>query len=78
VVMCDAGVLDVTDLPAFMRYTASGALGMDRTLAEVEREHIRGVLASVAGNKTRAAAILGIDRKTLRQKLRETEEPEKT
>jgi len=44
--------------------------GPDRTLAEVEAEHIRNVLASVAGNKTRAAEILGIDRKTLREKLK--------
>ena len=41
-----------------------------RTLAEVEAEHIQNVLASVGGNKSRAAALLGIDRKTLRDKLR--------
>jgi DNA-binding protein Fis len=35
----------------------------------VEAEYIGNVLASVSGNKTRAAEILGIDRKTLRQKL---------
>jgi DNA-binding protein Fis len=40
------------------------------TLAEVEAEHVRSVLASVGGNKTRAAEILGIDRKTLREKLK--------
>ena len=40
------------------------------TLAEVEEEYIRNVLASVKGNKTQAAKILGIDRKTLREKLR--------
>jgi two-component system response regulator HydG len=43
---------------------------MDRTLAEVEAEYIRNVLAKVGGNKTRAAEILGIDRKTLREKLK--------
>jgi DNA-binding protein Fis len=40
-------------------------------LAEVEKEHIRNVLAGVGGNKTRAAEILGIERKTLREKLKE-------
>jgi DNA-binding protein Fis len=42
----------------------------NRTLAEVEAEYIRNVLASVNGNRTRAAEILGIDRKTLREKLK--------
>jgi DNA-binding protein Fis len=40
-----------------------------RSLAQVEAEHIRAVLASVGGNKSRAAGILGIDRKTLQNKL---------
>ena len=39
--------------------------------AQVEAEYIRNVLASVGGNKTRAAEILRIDRKTLREKLKE-------
>jgi two-component system, NtrC family, response regulator HydG len=38
-------------------------------LAEVERLHIQKVLAAVGNNKSRAAEILGIDRKTLRQKI---------
>lgn len=41
-----------------------------RTLREVELAYIRAVLESVGGNKTRAAAILGIDRKSLREKLK--------
>jgi DNA-binding protein Fis len=52
-----------------MRFSAPRRHGLDRTLAEVELEHIERVLESVAGNKTRAAEILGIDRKTLREKL---------
>jgi len=44
--------------------------GFTRTLAEVETEYISNVLESVDGNKTRAAEILGIDRKTLRQKIK--------
>jgi DNA-binding protein Fis len=39
-------------------------------LAAVENEHIQNVLASVGGNKTQAAKILKIDRKTLREKLK--------
>jgi len=69
VVMSDGDRIDVTDLPDLMRFTALRGTGLHRTLAEVEREHIRHVLESVDGNKTRAATILGIDRKTLREKL---------
>jgi len=39
-------------------------------LEEMEREHIVKVLGSVNGNKTQAAQLLGIDRKTLRIKLK--------
>jgi DNA-binding NtrC family response regulator len=38
-------------------------------LADAEQEHIRKVLAATHGNKTRAAEILGIERKTLYRKL---------
>jgi len=36
-----------------------------RPLAEIEREHIELVLARMKGNKTKAAKVLGIDRRTL-------------
>jgi DNA-binding NtrC family response regulator len=39
-------------------------------LAEVEKRHILRVLTSTGGNKTRAAKILGIDTKTLYNKLK--------
>ena len=39
-------------------------------MEEVENEYILNVLADVNDNKTHAAEILGIDRKTLREKLK--------
>ncbi len=71
VIMNEEGTIDVPDLPSLMRFSARRGTGLNRTLAEVEAEHIRSVLASVGGNKTKAAEILGIDRKTLREKLKQ-------
>jgi transcriptional regulator with PAS, ATPase and Fis domain len=39
------------------------------TLADAEEEQIRRVLAATGGNKSKAAQILGIERKTLYRKL---------
>ena len=41
-----------------------------RSLADVERAYINAVLQSVNGNRTRAAAILGIGQTTLWRKLK--------
>ena len=70
ILMTDSDTIDTPDLPQLMRFSAMRQTGLDRTLAQVEQEYVSNVLASVGGNKTRAAQILGIDRKTLRQKLR--------
>jgi len=71
VVMTESDVVDVSDLPVSMRFSAARpGGGVNRALAEVEAEHIRDVLVASGGNRTRAAEILRIDRKTLRQKLR--------
>lgn len=40
-------------------------------LREFERNYIMGVLKATGGNKTKAAELLGITRKTLREKLRD-------
>jgi len=70
VVMTDGELIDVPDLPELCRFSALRGSGFNRTLAEVEAEYISNVLAEADGNKTRAAEILGIDRKTLREKLK--------
>ncbi|MBI2819579.1 MAG: sigma-54-dependent Fis family transcriptional regulator [Acidobacteria bacterium] len=41
----------------------------DESLSGIEEEHIRRVLEATHGNKTRAAEVLGIERKTLYRKL---------
>jgi len=70
VLMSEGEAIDAPDLPSLMRYSALRGVGPHRTLAEVETEHILSVLAGVGNNKTKAAEILGIDRKTLREKLK--------
>lgn len=70
VIMSENETIDVPDLPPLMRATPLYHQSLHRPLVEVEAEHIRNIVASVGGNKTRAADILGIDRKTLREKLK--------
>jgi len=54
-----------TELPDFVR--PAGPFG---TLEEVEARYIREVLASVSGNRSQAAKVLGISRSTLQDKIR--------
>jgi DNA-binding NtrC family response regulator len=68
----ESSIIDIADLPSHMRYSMAAASGPTRSLAEMEAIHIRNVMVAVGGNKSRAAEILGINRKTLRQKLRQT------
>jgi len=70
VIMFEGEIIEVPDLPSLMRFSALRGISPHRTLAEVEAEYILSVLANVDNNKTRAAEILGIDRKTLREKLK--------
>ncbi|UCC29661.1 MAG: sigma-54-dependent Fis family transcriptional regulator [Phycisphaerales bacterium] len=69
VVLNEGSSIDVSDLPSLMRFSVQSGKEVARTLAEAEADHIRTVLASVSGNKTQAAQILDISRKTLRDKL---------
>jgi len=73
-ILCD-GQIEVADLPAYLHAadkTAPTAQPQGLlSIREMEQQHIRRVLDAVDGNKTAAAKILGINRKTLRIKLKE-------
>lgn len=69
VVMIEGDLVDAPDLPSNFRAAPVRPSDDFRSLADVEAEHLKNVLLSTRGNKSEAARILGIDRKTLRAKL---------
>jgi DNA-binding NtrC family response regulator len=69
--MTEADVIDTPDLPSQMRFRLRPGGGLGRKLKEIELEYVVSVLDSVDGNKSQAAKILGIDVKTLREKLKQ-------
>jgi len=74
VVLARTTIIDIEDLPVHIgkaQNTSSVSLEVGITLAEAEKQLIISTLASCAGNKTKAAEVLGIGRKTLHRKLQE-------
>jgi DNA-binding NtrC family response regulator len=74
--MSEGDTIDVRDLPESLRAASSQEVTPDGDLlpmAELERRHAHRVLASVGGNKVRAAKILGINRATLYRLLANAE-----
>ncbi|MCA8974084.1 MAG: sigma-54-dependent Fis family transcriptional regulator [Planctomycetes bacterium] len=76
VVMARGEQIEVEDLPDSIREYRRVELGHDLavpagfiTVEELERRHILQVLQAVGGRRSRAAEILGLDRKTLYRKL---------
>ncbi len=71
VIMNDKSV-EIDDLPNYMKVAAPSSVETKLiSLSEMELIHIKKVLLATNNNKTKAAEILGIDRKTLREKLKE-------
>lgn len=68
IIMSD-GMIDVKDLPVFLKYQIEFPEKDFVSLKEMEKEYVKRVLLHTHGNKTKAAKILQIDRKTLRDKL---------
>lgn len=81
VALARGSILSIEDLPERIR-NASGntsailhaAKAKRLTLDQLEREYILEILREAGGNKSRAAEILGLDRKTLYRKLDEYRE----
>lgn len=71
IVVIDSDTIYPAELPVYMRSSPFGSNSAQfMSLAEAEIEHIRVVVEHTKGNLSKAAKILGIDRKTLRNKLK--------
>lgn len=70
VIMSEDNTIDVPDLPETFRFSGKRTKGLDRKLEDVEREYIQDALAANKNNISQTAISLGIDRKTLRDKLK--------
>ena len=71
IIMSDT-TINITDLPDYFKYTLGNENYTSyKSLKEIERDYILKVLSENDNNKTKAAKILQIDRKTLRLKLSE-------
>ena len=70
VIMCD-GTIEVGHLPSSLKFNINFPEEELLPLKEMEKRYIQKVLNATENNKTKAAEILGIDRKTIRQKLSE-------
>lgn len=71
-VIMSENIIEVDNLPDYLKVPLPKEHDDNsvESLEEVEKKHILKVLAAVNNNKTKAAEILKIDRKTLRQKLK--------
>ncbi len=75
ILLCDGSVLEADDIPVDL-LNLSSLTGDERewmSLEELEKEYIRRVLRKVRGHKSRAAQVLGINRKTLLEKRKRYE-----
>ncbi|MGM0934371.1 MAG: sigma-54-dependent transcriptional regulator [Bacteroidota bacterium] len=69
-IIMSENIIDVEQLPSWVKHQLPEENSGSLSLKEIEKQHILKVLALAQQNKTKAAEILGIDRKTLREKLK--------
>lgn len=72
-VIVDANTIRRMDLPESMRFDVPQDSARSLKLNDVITDHIKAVLRQARGNKTLAAKLLDIDRKTLRTRLSKME-----
>ena len=71
VVTCCGEIIGPGELPiAWPTADASGGEGLNGSLAQSEKKEILRALEQFGGRKAKAAEFLGINRKTLREKMR--------
>lgn len=68
IIMSEA-IIDIKDIPEYLKYPIPSEKNELKSLKDIEKAYILKVLSAVNNNKTKAAEILQIDRKTLRQKI---------
>ncbi len=73
IIMNEGECISLSDLPELMKTRQETRYDINKPLKEVEKEHIMNVLEYVDNNKSKAADILKIDRKTLHNKLKQYE-----
>jgi two-component system response regulator AtoC len=71
VIVCDGASVGAEDFPEAVRAAAKARARRDErpTLARLEAEYVREVLAATGGNKSEAARVLGISRKNLYERI---------
>ena len=78
VVMCRTNQIELSDLPpAVSRARRSDTIEIElgTTMDEAEKKIIMGTVAYCKGNKSKAADVLGLGRKTIIRKMQEYEQP---
>jgi DNA-binding NtrC family response regulator len=68
-ILTETDIITSNDLPAHIQVGKRIIPPCPKRLKDVEKEHILAVLAETGGNQSKAAEILGINRKTLYKKI---------
>ena len=68
-IFSEADMITPDDLPRHLAVNRKVPARQPKTLEEIEKNHIIAVLAETEGNQSKAAEILGINRKTLYKKV---------